>query len=237
MNDHELQQFDSSKGSSALRRELLEHAPFSVSSVAIGLVCAGVLSYIAPIPTAVGHAGHDHDGQAGYSLFHLFHPVHMFFSAAATTAMFWRYDQRAFKAMLVGLFGAIVVCGVSDILFPHCSLLYLGRKPPLHVCVVEHPELVLPFAVIGMLVGLGAARTVANSTLFSHSLHVLASTMASIFYLIAPFGRVEWFGELGRIFVLVTVAVMIPCCLSDIVFPLLMTKHAREAALAAGHHH
>ena len=237
MSEQELQQFDNCKGSSALRRELLEHAPFSVSSVAIGLVCAGVLSYVAPIPEELGHAGHDHDVHTGYSLFHLFHPVHTFFSAAATTAMFWRYDQRAFKAMLVGLFGSIVVCGVSDILFPHCSLIYLGRQTPLHVCVLEHPELIIPFAVIGMLVGLGAARTVANSTLFSHSLHVLASTMASIFYLVAPYGRVEWFGELGRLFVLVTVAVMIPCCLSDIVFPLLMAKDARQAALAAGHRH
>ncbi|MEE9294676.1 MAG: hypothetical protein V3W34_06930 [Phycisphaerae bacterium] len=224
-------------GSSALRTELLEHAPFSVSSVAIGLVFAGLLCYIAPVSQELVPSGQDHAGHSGYHLFHLFHPVHMFFSAAATTAMFWRYDHRVFKAVLVGLTGAIVVCGVSDILLPHFSLIFMGRRAPLHICVVENPELVLPFAVMGMLVGLGAAGTVAGSTLFSHSLHVLASTMASIFYLIAPFGRVEWFSNAGRIFIFVTIAVMVPCCLSDIVFPLLMTKQARAKALAAAHGH
>ncbi len=221
------------RGRSPLQIELLEHMPFSVSSVAIGLVLAGLICHLAPGATH-GEVTHDH---GGYGLFHLFHAAHMFFSAAATTAMFWRYDRNPSKAIIVGLAGAVGVCGVSDIGVPHLSLMLMDRAVDLHVCVVEHPGLALPFAVVGVFVGLAAASGVSHSTLFGHSLHVLASTMASIFYLIAPFGPTEWFGQLGRIFVFVIVAVMIPCCLSDIVFPLLMSKDGRAKVLAAGHVH
>ncbi len=221
----------------ALQMELLEHMPFSVSAVAIGLIFAGLMCFLAPENAAAGQTGHDHEESNLFTLFHLFHPAHMFFSAAATTAMFWRYDKNALKAILVGLAGAVGVCGLSDIGLPHLSLILMGKDVPPHICVIENPGLVLPFAVMGVLVGLGAATGVSRSTLFSHALHVLASTSASIFYLIAPFSRLGWIDDLGKIFVFVIVAVMIPCCVSDIIFPMLMTRDARANALAAHHSH
>ena len=108
---------------SALLVELREHVPFSVSSVAVGLVVAGTLCILASVfmgdvpsgdaaPEAehahvaegttggeqphvegeeAGHSederGHEHEMTLGRLFFHLFHPVHMLFSAAATTAM------------------------------------------------------------------------------------------------------------------------------------------------------
>lgn len=220
----------------ALRAELLEHLPFSVSSVAIGLIFAGLICYLAPENAEAENLRHEHDASTIFFLFHLFHPAHMFFSAAATTAMFYRYDRNSFKAVLVGIVGSVGVCGISDIGLPHLSLVLMGQHVPLHVCLIENPSLVLPFAVMGVLVGLGAAVGVSRSTLFSHSLHVLASTAASIFYLIAPFSPLSWVHELGKIFVFVIIAVMGPCCASDIVFPLLMTGAARRKAAAAHHH-
>jgi hypothetical protein len=176
-------------------------------------------------------------------LFHLFHPVHMFFSAAATTAMFWRYERRLIKAMVIGILGAIGVCGISDIGLPHASQLMLARlgtlaplRPlELHICVLDEPALVLPFAVVGVAVGLAAAVAVERSTLFSHSLHVFSSTMASIFYLVGPFGQTAWIGALGWGFLLVVLAVMIPCCVSDIIFPLALARPGRRRH-ALGHH-
>ena len=236
--------------------ELVAHAPFSVSSVAIGLVIAGIICVLAPAPTGpsgpeggllaheheTGHAEHPPDVFA-QSLFHLFHPVHMFFSAAATTAMFWRYERRLLKAVVIGIVGAVGICGISDIIMPYASqflLVKLGALEPrqplhLHICIIQHPGLVLPFAVIGVAVGLGAALAVERSTLFSHSLHVLSSTMASIFYLISPFGRTDWIDGVGFVFLLVVLAVMIPCCASDIVFPLALARPERERH-AQGHH-
>ncbi|MCH8965131.1 MAG: hypothetical protein IIB58_09235 [Planctomycetes bacterium] len=162
----------------------------------------------------------------------------MLFSAAATAAMFMRHEKNWGKAALVGFTGAVIVCGISDIVMPQCSLLVMGKSLPWHVCVLEHPMLVFPFAGIGVIIGvLAAAGGTSQSTIFSHSMHVFVSTMASIFYLIGPFGRFEWIHELGWVFLFICVAVMIPCCLSDIVYPLLFTRKAREEYSRHGHQH
>jgi hypothetical protein len=73
-----------------------------------------------------------------------------------------------------------------------------------------------------------AAVGVSQSTFFSHSLHVFASTMASIFYMVHAYGRIGWIDEIGYMFFFVIVAVMVPCCFSDIIFPVAMSKPARE---------
>jgi hypothetical protein len=215
--------------------------PFSVSSVAIGLVLAGVLS----IMSASHHdreeqTSADHGHAMHEMMFHLFHPAHMLFSAAATTAMFWRYDHRAVRAVLVGLAGAVIVCGISDIAIPTLSARILGKDfpEPWHICVWDHPGLVLPFAGIGILLGLIAAMGVGASTLFSHSLHVFTSTMASIFYLVGQYASTTaWIDDIGPVFLLIIVAVLIPCCVSDIAFPVLMSRPARARYLAEGHTH
>ncbi len=216
---------DTAARPSALQVELMEHLPFSVSAVTLGLAFAGLLCYLTP-----DDRGGQGEESGLYTLFHLFHPMHMFFSAAATSAMFWRYDRSVFKSIVIGLIGSIGICGVSDIVFPQCARAIMGIDAPWHICVVEHPGLVLPFAGVGVLVGISAARGVQGSTLFSHGLHVLASTAASILYFIAPLSRLGWIDEIGSIFIIIVIAVMIPCCLSDIVFPLMMTREARARA-------
>ena len=227
---------------SALLVELREHVPFSVSAVAIGLIVAGTICILsfgqeggAEAVIGSDHAGHDHAAGPAQLFFHLFHPAHRLFSATATAAMFCRYENRMGKAIVIGLIGAIGVCGVSDIAMPHLSLIILGVEAPWHICVYEHPMMVLPFAVIGVLVGVAATGGVIRSTIISHSLHVVASTMASIFYMVGPLGLVAWIDDLGKVFVFVVLAVMVPCCLSDIVFPLLMSKAGRESYDRAPH--
>lgn len=242
--------------------ELRAHVPFSVSAVTIGLIVAGLICVLggnvsdgnldrqevssqqaAESSDTHDHseppseAAHEHKPSFATHLFHLFHPAHMLFSAAATTAMFRRYDRKKGKAVLVGIIGAVGICGVSDILIPHASLILLGRQTAWHICILEHPDLVLPFAAIGVLMGLWAASDVLRSTLISHSLHVFTSTMASIFYLVGSLGAVAWINDIGQVFVFVVIAVMVPCCVSDIIFPLLMTKPNRDAYLAAPHTH
>ena len=183
------------------------------------------------------HNQHHHHGRF-LALFHLFHPAHMLFSAAATTAMFWRYEKKLLKAIIVGLIGAIVVCGISDIAMPHVSAMILHKDVELHICIVQHPMLVLPFAAVGILLGLLAAVGVQASTFFSHSLHVFASTMASIFYLIGAWATpTGWIDDIGKVFIFVVLAVLIPCCTSDIVFPLLMVRPAQQARIREAHHH
>lgn len=226
---------------SVLLVELREHVPFSVTAVTIGLIVAGTICVLS-LGTELGveaasGADHDHDDGPAQLFFHLFHPAHMLFSATATAAMYCRYDRKIAKAVVIGLIGAIGVCGISDIAMPHVSLMVLGVKAPWHVCVYEHPGLVIPFAIVGVIVGVAASGGVIKSTFISHSLHVLASTMASIFYMVGPLGLVAWIEDLGKVFVFVVLAVMVPCCLSDIVFPLLMSRQARTRYEKAPHVH
>jgi hypothetical protein len=181
--------------------------------------------------------GHADEHTPALLFFHLFHPAHMLFSATATAAMFFRYDRRWLKAIIVGLIGAIGVCGISDIVMPQVSLMILGARAPWHLCVWEHPGLVLPFAFVGVLVGLGASSSVTHGTIVSHSLHVFASTLASIFYMVGPLGGVAWIDIIGKMFLFIVLAVMVPCCLSDIVFPMLMTRPGRERFEREPHAH
>jgi len=181
-----------------------------------------------------GHAcSHDHDccgehdGLSGafHDIFHVFHPIHVLFSATATTAMFRRYDKKIYKAVIVGAVGALGVCAVSDIFFPYIGGLFSGAEMELHVCIVQHPMTVVPFAVFGIIVGLFAADVFAErkSTIFSHSGHIFISTMASLLYLTA-YGFQDWMHDMFAVFIIITLAVLIPCCISDIIFPLLFVN-------------
>ena len=241
--DHGPSQADTVK-SSPLVVEFREHVPFSVSAVAIGLIVAGAICILGfgSEGQVAASASHDHAGQDQIAnpaelFFHLFHPAHMLFSAAATAAMFHRYESKPLKALAIGLIGAIGVCGVSDIVVPHVSLVVLGVKTPWHICFWEHPTLALPFAAVGVFVGIAAAGSVVRSTIISHSLHVFASTMASIFYMVGPLGMIAWIDQLGKVFIFVVVAVVIPCCVSDIVFPMLMSRAGRQRYVQTPHVH
>jgi hypothetical protein len=193
--------------------ELQHHLPYTIFSVAVGMVTLGILTVLVDV---------DRFPQASRELFHVFHPLHMLFSAAATTAMFWRYDKKLFKALFIGFVGSVGICGISDIFIPFVAGSLLGVKMELHICIVVHPMLILPFVFFGIFMGF-ILPTVLESTIFSHAAHVLVSSMASIFYLVS-FGLVDWIPVGGMVFIYTVLAVMIPCCTSDIVFPLLFVK-------------
>lgn len=180
---------------------------------------------------------HDHEQDSAFGdLFHVFHPIHILLSAMATSAMFWRFEKKLVKAIIVGLVGSLGVCGMSDIVMPFAGGRLLGTDMTFHFCLIENPSLIVPFAVLGVLVGLLSSRSMPGrgATIFSHSAHVVISTMASLLYLIA-FGFHGWMVDLFQTFVLLVLAVMIPCCMSDIFFPLLMVEKDRTLHDHEGH--
>jgi hypothetical protein len=242
-----------------LGSELKSHLPFTVFATGAGVLLAGVLTYVAilassprspdehaaatpPAEAAQSAHRHDHDAElapqvstASAALFHVFHPLHMLLSAIATTAMFWRHDRRLPRAIATGVVGSIGICGVSDVGMPYLSGLVLGVNMEFHWCVLQHPMLVIPFMVIGVLTGLLAPSAVEHSTQFSHAGHVFVSSMASIMYLIS-FGMTGWIEQAGYVFIVVVIAVVIPCCLSDIVFPLLVADRKHLASCPDRNH-
>ena len=176
---------------------------------------------------------------ASHMIFHIFHPVHLLLSAMATTAMFFRFERRVWKAVLTGFIGAVGVCSLSDIFMPYlCGNLLEVKEMRFHWCLIEHPQMVLPFVALGIVSGLLAAGVVARSTIISHSAHVFVSSTASLFYLIS-FGVPGWYGEdrLPLVFAIVILCVTIPCCLSDIIFPLLVAREEGELPHLHAHEH
>ena len=197
--------------------ELKEHLPYSIFSVAIGMIILGFLNFGVQVFGTGNISGPTKD------LFHIFHPIHIFFSATATTAMFWRHEKRFFKAFIIGFIGSVAICAVSDIFMPYIAGILLGVKMQLHICIIEQPGLILPFVMTGIFAGFVVPDNTQKSTVFSHAAHVLISSMASILYLIG-FGLTKWIPVAGMVFIYMILAVIIPCCTSDIIFPLLATK-------------
>lgn len=260
-----------------MSHELFSHLPFSVLSVTLGIIAAGLICFMTTDANleyagevinqahdhSHDHSGHDHsshsehdhsdheghDGHeecSGHSspsigflmLFHLFHPAHILFSAIATTAMFYKYDKNLFKSIIIGSLGSIVICTVSDALVPIATTKIMGYSSPIHLCIVESPLQVVPFALIGVLLGLAAVLSGSvNSTITSHSVHVLTSTMATLFYTIAYTGKLVWINQIGIVFFMTVIAVGGICCLSDVIFPLMFTKEARKEYALHGHDH
>ncbi len=210
-------------------RELGHHLPFSIMSVALGLFLAALLHFITQV------AGTPDPSVQFGELFHIFHPLHILFSATATTSMFWQKERAVLKAVLIGIAGSVGICGISDIIIPYLSGMILGVEMHLHVCILEHPLLILPFLLLGLLMGFLTPRGMEKheGVILSHSLHVFISAAASIMYLVS-FGMVNWIEYAGAILIFMVLAVIVPCCTSDIVFPLLFV---RKDLTSANHSH
>lgn len=203
-------------------RELIHHLPYSAVGVAAAL---GFLLAL----EKVGWRG-DAEGS-----FHIMHPAHIFLSALVTTAMFWKYERKFFRALLIGLLGTLPICVVSDIAIPYLGGLLLGTPVVFHLCVVEEPWLVFPASVVGVLCGMFFLKWVERITEFGHLSHVLVSSLASLFYLIS-FDVTLWGGSISLVFAITLLAVWLPCCLSDIVFPLVFVRGEPPHIPCCGHH-
>lgn len=210
--------------------ELKNHIPYSVFSAAFALIAVGIFSAACFLidQSKFSHIAGD--------LFHLFHPVHILLSSTATTAMFWKHWHNLPRAIIVGFLGSVVVCGISDIIIPWLGGTLLGVSMDLHICLLEHPFMILPFAFTGIVTGLFAADVIPRATVFSHTSHVFISSMASVLYLLS-YGLVNWMGIIGSVFIVIILAVVLPCCVSDIVLPLLAVSSAGEKNIVSEENH
>lgn len=199
--------------------ELQEHLPYALFSALGGMGLLGLFSFVSEV-TGRGRLF----PAASADLFHAVHFTHLFLSAMATTAMFWRHDRRWLKTLFIGIVGTLLPCGASDIFFPLLGGKLIGIPMTAHICVLEHPLLVWPFLLTGCAAGF-VLPTHRHSTHFAHGGHVLVSTGASLLYLIS-FGLTDWLRFSPLVFLILVGAVLIPCCTSDIVFPLLLTHRA-----------
>jgi hypothetical protein len=93
---------------------------------------------------------------------------------------------------------------------------------------IEDWYLVNPAALLGIIIAF-----LWPSTKFPHAGHVLVSTWASSFHVLMNTQRELSPVMLAGVFVVLFIAVWLPCCISDIVFPLLFVNSDVDLS----HHH
>jgi hypothetical protein len=189
-----------------IAHELREHVPFTV----IGAVSGIIIMVIVVLGNAPPHISQ--------TAFYVSHPLHVLLSALVTTAMYMRYRKGKFwAAVLIGWTGSIGIATISDAIIPYLSGSLLHAQMEFHVPFIE--EWWINFlALAGIAIGYRK-----QTTKIPHFAHVLVSTWASLFYFTA-FGIADWIHLLPYVFLFLFLSVWIPCCTSDIVYPLLFVR-------------
>lgn len=188
--------------------ELKEHAPFTFLGALSGIVIFFLLKNISQ--------------NISYTLFYTFHPLHVFLSAYVTASMYKLHKKspNILKLFLVGFFGSVGVSTLSDSIIPYIGEVLLKMpNTHLHLGFIEKWYFVNPVAILGIIVALFVSKTK-----FPHMGHVFVSTWASLFHIMMAMGSNITIGLYFGILLLLFFSVWLPCCFSDIVFPLLFLK-------------
>lgn len=161
-------------------------------------------------------------------IFYILHPMHVVLSSIATVALYKLYKPKAkvSKAIIIGYIGSIVIATLSDSIIPYIGeFLFNLPNRGIHLGFIEKPFLTNSAAFLGIAIGFLKPKTK-----FPHSGHVLISTWASLFHIIMAMGQTINFTLIIGIFSFLFLAVWIPCCTSDIIFPLLFvsTKNKKK---------
>ncbi len=201
-------------------KELKHHIPFTIFGAISGVIMMLLLKNLPQ--------------NLSYNAFYIFHPIHVLLSALATASMYefhrCRVDRKKcniFILLLIGYFGSIGIATISDSLIPYFgeTLLDMPHRH-VHIGFIEKWWLINPLAIIGI-----AIAYFRPNTKFSHYGHVLLSTSASLFHvLMAGSSSLDWVSY-AAVFIFLFLAVWLPCCISDIVFPLLFIKDKKDSLL------
>jgi len=214
--------------------ELKGHAPFTLFGALLGIIFMLVFRNIS--------------GGSRHTLFAVFHPAHVVLSAIVTASMFQLHTakKRLLLVLVVGFLGSVGIATLSDIIIPHIGTELLGLNIPahaelhnpdtisadevqattteheghsLHLGFIEEWYIVNPAALLGIFIAYFLPRTK-----FPHAGHILISTWASSSYLLMNMQSVMTIAAATGIFATLFIAVWLPCCVSDIIFPLLFVK-------------
>ncbi len=193
--------------------ELRRHSPFTLFGAVTGIIIMLLFRKAS--------------SELSYKIFYILHPIHVILSAIVTASMYDLHKCGLSKIkcniwvlLLIGYTGSIGIATISDSLIPYLGEVLLDMpNRGVHIGFIEKWWLVNPLALIGI-----AIAYFKPSTKFPHAGHVLLSTWASLFHIImAVGGSLSWLMYIV-VFIFLFIAVWIPCCLSDIVFPLLFVK-------------
>ena len=206
-----------------IAHELKEHAPFTALGALTGIIIM-VIVVLFNVPHHISD-----------TVFHTLHPVHVLLSALVTTAMYMRYKKgRIWAVILIGWTGSIGIATISDAIIPYLGGTLLHIPMEFEVPFIETTKMPVIGIEKWIVINSAALAGIAigywrQTTKIPHLGHVLLSTWASLFY-ITTFGTMtgDWIPLLPFIFLILFLAVWIPCCLSDVVYPLLFLRKETE---------
>lgn len=197
-----------------IKLELRKHIPFTFFGAAAGVV---LMLFLGNLPKNVYH-----------ELFYVFHPLHVLLSSLVTASLYKLHtcsnssNAKCNLPMLlvVGFVGSIGIATLSDSIMPYLAEILLDMpNRHHHIGFLEKWYLISGVAIVGAIIAYFNP-----STKFPHAGHVLISTWASLFHILMAKGQnLQWFIYIA-IFIFLFLAVWLPCCVSDIVFPLLFVK-------------
>ena len=193
--------------------ELKAHAPFTAFGALTGIGLMAVIVY-AQVPRTTSS-----------TLFWTLHPMHVLLSAMVTAAIYRLHGKGGLGAtLLIGYLGSVGIATLSDSIIPYFGEYVLGLpNKGIHFGFIEKWWLVNPLALAGITIAWFHPKTK-----FPHAGHVLLSTWASLFHMAMALGERVDVLTMGLITVFLFLAVWVPCCTSDIVFPLLFSKERIE---------
>ncbi|HON90489.1 MAG: hypothetical protein KBI32_00095 [Phycisphaerae bacterium] len=226
----------------AILKELRNHAPFTVIGAVSGILAMLLFKDASP-----------QISQRLFQVFHPAH-VALSAIVTASLFRLHESKRGFLVVLLVGYLGAVGVATLSDSILPflgesflgvavptHASLHELGGsaqakpdpdhawhdheshehtgKPHIHLGFLEDWYVVNPAAILGVLIAWFWPRTK-----FPHAGHILISTWASSFHVLMNTHRELTPMLFVGVFVVLFIAVWLPCCVSDIVFPMFFVK-------------
>jgi len=191
---------------SVIAKELKRHAPLTTFGATTGIVIVGIIVFCR-VPARIS-----------YNTFYILHPLHVVLSALVTTAIYKLHTHgKLWMAILIGYTGSIGIATLSDAIIPYIGAYLLGIKMPFVIPFIAKWWINL-LAIIGIMIGYQKPKT-----RFPHAGHVLLSTWASLFNITQHQITIsEWMFPF--IFLFLFLAVWIPCCTSDIIYPLLFVR-------------
>jgi hypothetical protein len=219
---------ESSKGKSIMLKrigqELLHHIPFTAAGAVTG-IAAMLLIHFFNLRTDISEA-----------LFYTFHPLHLLFSAIVTTSLYRKHGRGPlWLSLIICYAGPMIIGTLSDAIIPYIEGSVVNISISFELPFIETAK--MPFLGVPEWIPVNAAAVIGiaigflkPNTKFPHMLHILVSTWASLLYF-TSFGTANWLPLLPLFFLFLFLAVWIPCCFSDIVFPILWT------AKGSGHEH
>ena len=196
--------------------ELKRHIPFTLFGALTGIMIMVVIFFGNLLPNISPNSEY---------LFFILHPLHIFLSALVTTTLYLKYTKKnLWLAILIGYIGSIGIATISDSIIPYLGEIILDLPhAEAHIGFFEQPIITNLPAVAGIFLGY-----LKGFTKFPHAGHVLISTWASLFHIIMATGISLNYIQIFGIFIFLFFAVWLPCCTSDIIFPLLFPNDTKE---------